>query len=47
MDNYPEGDFFILPGIAGVVELADTGDLKSPGFKSCTGSSPVSGNTTF
>ena len=28
---------------AEVVELVDTGDLKSPGLNSCTGSSPVFG----
>ena len=32
---------------ARVVELVDTGDLKSPGHCDCAGSSPASGTTVF
>ncbi len=30
-----------------MVELVDTGDLKSPGYCSCAGSSPAPGTTIF
>ncbi len=31
--------------VARMVELVDTGDLKSPGYCSCAGSSPAPGTT--
>ena len=38
-----ERSYYLRSINAVVVELVDTGDLKSPGCLGCTGSSPVGG----